>query len=357
MLPIIDLPGPPEDAGEAHGRLIARFFEPAFLQAYLDTLCRINRCERTDLALQAARWLSNLPEPYQIEIAGMAAGAQTSVDAVAQLLYADIARPTKGRALDPATPDAPLCSGVVCTHQRRAWIARNCDWLYATLVRGTAAVVHRVPGRIPVMAVGIAGDIDVDTGLNAAGLWLHLHTLMARDDPPRDRTTISWLFWAREALETCETLDELERFIESTSRDRGVIAVAAESSGHGAVFECTRAAHVRHDLESRWIVATNHPQKPRLSPERIARSRPGSTVARHGAMCSMLEQGPPERMPDDLVDLLADPHVEMRTPTHLRTIYSAIARPDTRELWFAAGRPDGAPAASMGTWTHVRAPF
>jgi len=358
-LPIVDLPGPPEEAGYSHGRLIASFFEPAFLDAYLDSLSRINRCDPPDLVSQADRWLDNLPTHHQVEIDAMGAGAGVTPSLMARFLYADIARPSRGLPVDPARPaQGPMCSGIIARHDHEPWIARNCDWLAATLVRGTAGVVHRLPNRIPVMAVGIAGDIDVDTGLNAEGLWLHLHTLMATDDPPRDRTTISWLFWAREALETCATLDDLERFIEATSRDRGVIAVAAHGpSGQGAVFECTRADHVRHDLDATWIAATNHPLAKRLSPERVARSREGSTVARHGAMCALLEDGPPEHLPDDLIDVLADPRVEMRTPTYLRTIYSAIARPGEGEIWFAAGRPDGTPAASTGDWSRVAAPF
>ena len=54
-------------------------------------------------------------------------------------------------------------------------------------MRGCAAVVHETPHRIPVMAVGIRGDIDIDTGLNAEGQRLHLHTLHAKDDPPAAR--------------------------------------------------------------------------------------------------------------------------------------------------------------------------
>ena len=57
------------------------------------------------------------------------------------------------------------------------------------------------------IGVGIRGDIDIDTGMNAEGLWLHLHTLHARDPLPDDRPVISWLFWAREALETCSTIE------------------------------------------------------------------------------------------------------------------------------------------------------
>ncbi len=205
------------------------------------------------------------------------------------------------------------------------------------------------------------GDIDVDTGGNAAGLWLHLHTLVAVDDPPRDRTTISWLFWAREALETCESLDDLEAFITRTGRDRGVIAVAVDARRQqGAVFECTKGAHTRHDFQGPALFCTNHPQAKPIDAAREAAARPGGTVARFAALRSILRDHPPEVGPDDLIDTLADPAVEMRTPTWLRTIYSVVVQPAARTggtwpaIWMASGDATGRPAASTGAWHRLR---
>jgi len=370
--PVDHVPGPPGDAGRAHGRILAGlgFFDDAFLDAYLARFVVTNRVDRADLFGQAERWLAGLPANFAEEIEGMAAGARVPVRTAAAFLYADIARPTEaaGRTFDAirdAEPEpgahelpspGPLCSAMVCAPDRTPWVARNCDWLYATLLRGTAAVVHAVPNRIPVMAVGIRGDIDVDTGINAERLWLHLHTLLDLGDPPRDRTIISWLFWAREALELCASLDDLERFIERTGRDRGVIAVAADGkTGEAAVFECTKSAHTRHDFDPAAppLVATNHPQSKPIDAERERKARPGSTVGRYCALRAIASAHPPEHGPDDLIDVLADPGVEMRTPEHLRTIYSAVCRPATGEVWFASGGVDGSPAASAGSWRRV----
>lgn len=385
------LPGPPADAGFAHGRRAAHLYERAFHEAYVARLMATNRVERGDLREQAGRWLERLPANFQLEIDGIAAGARVPVLRAAEFLYADIARPTRrpgggaaamttgrARVIEPPTDaltsaeaddepgGGPMCSGVIARLRRggggpSTWAARNCDWLPATLTRGTAAVTHAVPGRIPVTAVGIRGDIDVDTGLNAERLWLHLHTLLAMDDPPRDRTCISWLFWAREALERCASLDELERFIEFTGRDRGVIAVAVDGkTGEGAVFECSRSSHRRFGFDPaapRTLFATNHTQDKAIDDAREAKSRPGSTVARFCALRRTLAEHPPEHGPDDLIELLGEPDVEMRTPPVLRTIYSAVCDPSRDELWFAAGDPAGAPAASTGRWQRVRVPW
>jgi len=369
-LPLHMLPGPPGDAGMKHGREIAHFFDDTFLETYLARLSQINRVQRSDMPVQAQRWLASLPTHFQEEVDGMAVGAGVPALRVAEFLYADISRPTNPatpptspadpvRVSDdeePAAASGPMCTGVMTMIDRELWIARNCDWLFATLVRGTAAVVHASPGRIPVMGVGIRGDIDVDTGINAERLWVHLHTLYATDEPRGDRTCISWLFWAREALETCASLDDLERFITSTQRDRGVIVVAGEGkSGDGAIFECSRAGHERHDFDGGTLIAANHPQRKNPTNDAPRRASGGTTTSRWCGARDRLSERPPTRPPEDLIAVLADDRVEMRTPPNLRTIYSAVVCPRKGDLWFAAGGANGQPAASSGRW--VRAPL
>ncbi len=370
------LPGPPADAGFVHGRALRDLLRPDFVAAYLDRLRPAVGFDPDELPAQTRRWLRRLPVHHQEEIDGMAMGAGVSTDLVATFLYADIARPPAA-PVDPVArriiaggdeddveearrSGGPMCSGVIARlDDGDAWIARNCDWLTPTLMRGTAAVVHEAPNRIPVMAVGIRGDIDLDTGVNAEQLWLHLHTLQTRDDPPPDRTCISWLFWAREALETCATLDELERFIERTGRDRGVFAVAGDGkTNEAAIFECSRSAHRRHDIDpAAPACVTNHSLEKQIDARERGPSRRGGTIGRFRALRSRLGETPPRRGPDDLMALLAAPDVEMRTPRFLRTIYSAVANPSATQVWFAAGRDDGTPAASAGRWSVVTPPW
>ncbi len=378
-LRVYHVPGEPAEAGFAHGRALHDLLTQPLIEAYLRRLGETNRYTREDLSAQCERWLAGLPEHFREEIEGMGDGSGVGTRLVAEFLYADIARPTAGageRRFDPAAdpepapgehdlPDhteigGPMCSGVAARlGDGNVWIARNCDWLIPTLTRGTAAVAHETPHRIPVMAVGIRGDIDVDTGINAERLWLHLHTLPAMDDPPLDRTSISWLFWAREALEVCATIDELEAFIERTARDRGVLAIAGDGkTNEAAVFECGKGEHVRRDVDlSTPAFATNHTLSKEIDAEREAKSRAGSTVGRWCAMRARLRERAPKRGPDDLIDLLADPGVEMRTPRWLRTIYSAVVRPSDASVWFASGDASGRPAASGGRWARVTPPW
>lgn len=364
-LPLYRLEGGPGDAGVAHGRALGEMLSRGFFERYIGLLGEVIGFEREDLGMQAARWLSGLPEQFQEEIAGMGVGSGLGTQGVAEFLFADIARATPTadrvgerveRGIVEGVGDGPMCSAFIGRMEcGSVWIGRNCDWLVPTLTRGTAAVMHATPHKIPVLAVGIRGDIDIDTGLNAEGLWLHLHTLYASDDPPRDRTCISWLFWAREALESCATLDELERFVESTGRDRGVLAIAGDGkSGEAAIFECTRAGHLRHGMDPNVIACVTNHSPGRSEVERLGSVyRSGGSLARQRAMRWVISEGRVRRGPDDVMALLGAEEVEMRSARWLRTIYSAVVRLDDSALWFASGSEDGTPAASGGRWQRV----
>jgi hypothetical protein len=384
---VVRLPPSIDGAGYAYGRACAHLFEPATLLPYLMDLGTLNRTDLRTMSRNADRWAQRLPQHFQAQIDAMAAGAGVAPGAVRAFLYADIAAPADqsgGAVRGDIARDGPMCSGLVIDEPaphsphsphspRGTWVGRNCDWYEATLRRGTAAVFHRVPHRIPCVAVGLMGDIDADTGLNAEGLWLHMHTLLARDEPRAGVSCISWLFWMREALETCATLADVERFIASTDRDRGVLLFAVDGrTRERAVFECSRSGYTRVDpwdvLGRRVLIATNHPaaKHPRRGGEHLGEAplAPTSatpprvhvrngTISRYCRLVSIIESAHPEHLPHDLAEVLADPHVEMREASgsaSLRTIYSAVAEPARREIHFASG---ACPAASRGTWRRI----
>lgn len=350
------LAGRPGDQGLALGRLVAPLLLPGPRREYLDAVARHTGVAQGVSRAQAETWLAGLPSAVQEEIDGMARGAAAAggipgsalreLD-VAEWLYADI-----------AGGGGAACSAITLETDRRAWVARNCDWLPAQLLRGHAVTLHDHrgdSGRIPILAMGIAGDIDVDTGVNAAGLWLHVHTMHATDAPTPGRARLSWLFWAREALETCETIDEVDALLARVQRDRGMILVVVEgATQRRAVFECARTTHERHDSGPGFQCATNHPAgKHPSDPARLARSRPNGTIGRRASLEALAASTHVWSPPHDLFEILAHPRVEMREPAPLRTIYAAVCCPSTREAWFCTGR---APAASAGVWARIRWP-
>jgi len=361
----VRLPAHLEEAGFAYGRACTDLLRGERLDRYLRSMLDLKRTDPISLAAHACAWARRLPDHFQRQMHAMAHGAAVPPSTLEQFLYADIAVPAGTPVAADSTlvsADGPMCSGVV-VHEPDPWVARNCDWYQATLQRGTAAVFHAVPHRIPCVAVGLMGDIDADTGMNAEGLWLHMHTLQATDEPRAGVSCISWLFWMREALETCATLDDVERFIARTDRDRGVLLFAVDGRrGESAIFECSRSTYrvVRPgSVAGRpTLVATNHAHARHPSPaEAIERgNRPGGngTISRWCRLHTALARGHAGSQPDQLMRLLANEGVEMRPgrgSEALRTIYSAVAAPAQGRLWFASG---ACPAASAGTWRPVR---
>ena len=392
-VPVLRLSGTPGDGGVTLGRFAQELFrhDGPVRGAYLNDLHQATGVAPEVVRRQASLWLAALPVWAQEQIDGLAIGSGAQVGQVAEFLYADIATSLGGAnsievpggadaragltltdhgADGPAASfaDGAMCTGVIAPVEGRPWVARNCDWLLATLRRGTAAVVHEVPGRIPVLSLGILGDIDVDTGVNAERLWLHLHTLPSLDRPRPGRARFSWLFWAREALETCATIDEVEAFIERTDRDRGVLVLVVEGkTGKSALFECGRSSYERvepggepHGIAG-TIIATNHPQRRHPSAEVLAGrgpARSGSTIQRYERARSVLAEGGPGSAPHDLMELLSDPEIEMHSPRHLRTIYSVVCGPGQREIYFAPGCfHTGRAAPSVGRWTRIAWPW
>lgn len=393
------------DAGYAYGKQCTHLFEPARLDSFLSSMMQLNRTEPIGLARNSDRWCATLPVHYQEQIDAMASGAGVDVSLVKKFLYADIAASTrphsennKGDKNQTTTAESitdthrqdqlsviaadeygldqhnnqfqehnslinqrgPMCSGLMIEQAGEPWVARNCDWYLATLSRGTAAIHHAIPGRIPCTAVGLMGDIDADTGMNSAGLWLHMHTLLVHDEPRAGSSCISWLFWMREALETCETIADVERFIASTSRDRGVLLFAAQGPmRERAIFECSRSGYTRVDP---WdvgtqsvLLATNHckHKHPVRESSRCNTTTFNGTISRYDRLIELVQHAFPEDCPDDLAEILADSRIEMRDGTgseYLRTIYSAVAAPGKHTIWFASG---DAPAASLGVWRKI----
>lgn len=385
---VCELAGDHASAGYRYGRMCREILSEARREAFITAMLPITRTSREHVEACASVWAGQLPVHYQEQMEAMARGAGVRAKDVHAWLYADIAAPLgqQPRVMDsavrgwaPISDGGPMCSGVVVPGadgqhgSSRTWAARNCDWHEPTLMRGTAAVLHAVPGRIACMTVGLMGDIDADTGLNAEGLWLHMHTLAASDEPRAGYSCISWLFWMREALEQCSTLRDVEAFIQRTDRDRGVMLFACDGkSREGAIFECSRSGYTRVDP---WIMqtqvgersvcfATNHcqhkhpkdvdeygqPMPPRVSPS-------NGTISRYNRLRQVLTDAWPEDEPHDLMEILADERIEMRTTSpgsSLRTIYSAVASPGNavREpvVFFASG---ACPAASGGTWREI----
>jgi hypothetical protein len=320
----------------------------ALREPYVRHMSALVGVDRDALDRQAERWLASMRAHIQEEVDAMAVGSGHPTQDLATFLYADIAK------------RAPLCTGVVAPGAADLWVARNCDWWRATLMRGTSCVIHEIEGRIPCLGVGINADIDIDTGANAEQLWIHVHSLTATDKPTPGAESISWLFWAREALETCASLADVEAMLDRVERDRGMILFVIDGkSGEAALYECHHRAWLRVDPRHGRLSATNHCQHKHPPAEKIVGRRPASTTARLARARALLAHAGEEiAPPGGLMRLLADPGVEMRTAEHLTTIYSSVCCPASGELWFASGQSEAdSPAASRARWRRIAWPW
>lgn len=255
---------------------------------------------------------------------------------------------------DSASGTTMLCSGIALTHRDGAWVGRNADWLAAILSRGTCAYIHGIRGRIPCMGLGVVGDFDIDTGVNAERLWVHVHTLLANDEPSGRKPVIDWLFFAREALETCTDIDHVETLLNYYERNRGMILhVTDGKTNKSAIFECTRTTHERTDRDEQTLLGTNHLLGKHPPAAREAKSSTGSTVARLRCLRAAMQQGDDAHPRERIARALGDPGVELSRTPRLQTIYSAICRPGAGDVWFAAGPR----AASRQPWRRVPWPW
>jgi len=288
------------------------------------------------LSRGALPWLRGLPERFQEELEGLAAGAGLALQRVAEWSYVEC-------CVDDG------CSGFAGMLAGHAWVARNND-MFVPGIWGHATV-RAIDGRIPTLCFGMEGDVFTATGVNERRLWLHHQALPASDEPDPGKPHVpSWVLLT-EMLETCSTIPEVAARLDAVGRDDGMMLFAVDGkSDEIAVLECGRGAWTRRPAAG-WLVGTNHRWGTGGSD---APGGSGSRCRRMEALAAGLSDGSAEpRLPDDLVALLADEGVERRGAA-FATVYANVACPATGEVWFTFG---DVPAASRGAWARVPWPW
>ena len=294
------------------------------------------------LRIETLPWVRNLPQRFQEELEGLAAGANTDLQTVAEWLYVEM---SIGNA----------CSGFVYEYEGDLWIGRNNDSFVPDM--WGFVMIREVENRIPTMGFSLEGSPAMPTGVNRERLWLHVNALGAGDSLTGIKPHgPSWLLLT-DALELCSSIDDVEHYLNSVERDDGSLLFAVDGKTNEAVvFECERTTHQRRNLSEQRIVGTNHRC---LVPESNSNSthehRPNSQdrFDRVDQMLGTLFDSRSLELPNDLIQVLADDGVERRG-TDFATVYSNVACPARREVWYTYG---GYPAASSGDWDRVEWPW
>ena len=291
---------------------------------------------------QALPWLQTLPARFQDEFHGLADGSGVPRQRIAEWAYLE-AHLSQG------------CSSFFCHIEDRIWVAHNNDtfvphmWGYVT--------IRNIAKRIPTMCFGLEGDIWATAGINKSQLWLHIDHLPVSDTPQKSKLCLPTYGFLVEALETCETIQEVEALLKKIDRTDGMLLFVADGKTNtSTVFECTCTTATQCPFDSEWMVRTNHAcVAPNITKQ--SHNRPLNSWSRFQRLEFLLNQhttSPNKNLTtQDLIQFLADDEVERRGES-FATAYSTLTCPSTKEIWYTFG---GHPSASSGNWKSVFWPW
>lgn len=327
--------GTPREIGFATGRHIGKRLEENIDYYIRNRLLFPGALDRVRIQSEAIPRLRTLPVRFQEEIEGLAEGAGLPLQRVAE-----------SYAVEDSGQDG--CSGFVSIIDGHAWVGRNVDYC-GPEVWGFVAIKH-VKDRIPTINFGMEADAFTMTGINREQLWLHYQGLPVPDIPRHDRPHFPAYVVLTEALETCATIGEVEKLLDTMDRDEGMILFAVDGKNDEAVlFECSCRQYIRRNPVEGRLVGANHSSntEPSQITERSARrvNRLSELVGRNGW------EG--VHTPDDLIAALADDRIEERGELYL-TVEAEVACPGQKKLWSTLG---GYPAASRGNWAPIDWPW
>jgi Acyl-coenzyme A:6-aminopenicillanic acid acyl-transferase len=294
----------------------------------------------------ALTWLRSLPHRFQEEFEGQAEGANIPVQLLAEFDYIEEC-------------DLIQCSGAIYPFENTIWVARNNDsyvpelWGYVT--------IREVEGRIPTINFGMEGDIFTPTGINKEKLWLHYNFLSAWDQPALNKPHVPAYVFLTEALELCRDISDVEKLLNETDRDGGMLLFAVDGKKNEfALFECLCTKYYKREPAHSWIVGTNHFCACEDLTLRDADKEPLGTISRFTRMENLIQELSTSQissnLPAGLIRILADDQIERqeRQGKQLVTVYSNVACPSTGEIWYTFG---GYPAASKGNWQRLEWPW
>lgn len=329
----------PYSAGVRLGESLGHSFG-AYLEDYLATrTLAAKNCVKLS-ETHAVAWISSLPEHIYNRFRGLSEGSGIPFKRIAHWGYQEMVL-SQG------------CSSTICRSKGKVWIGHNNDtfvpelWGYITILE--------IKGRIPTMYFGLAGDIWATAGINKAKLWLHIDHLNTTDKPDSRKAVLPTYGFIVEALETCETIDDVQGLLNKIDRTEGMILIAADGkTDEAALFECSCSRWRLSKVKTDWAVRTNHAMIGRESKKKG--KQPRDTWNRYNRLAQLLENSyntGRSPTPSDLKAYLADDEVERRD-NEFATAYSVVVCPAISRTEFTLG---GQPAASCGNWSHIAWPW
>lgn len=322
------------EIGWKHGQAIRDVF-PAQIQMYLDEgMFKYGTRDKNKVIASANSFINSLPEHFQEELYAFAEGAGVPLEQVA-LWHCEY---------------LGMCSTLVSFPNSIAWTGHNVDYATFNSYQWSCTMVMERKGRIPILNLALCGDLHSYQGVNKSQLWIHSNWLPADDQPAANKRTIPWLFFLREALETCETIAEVESLLSSCNRDTGVALTVIDGKTNNAViFECSHSNYNVLYPNNNMLLITNRVSETMKDTSDQINS---TSWKRYKRMQELTASKYPVNI-DDFINILSDAEVEQRG-IYEGTFQSVIAAPALKEIWLAC---DAYPAASQGTYQKVPWPW
>lgn len=304
----------------------------SFIDQFLKAVDKAYKLDYKTLEKEAVSRLTKLPEEYRLEVESLAYGSSVKLEKIAQWLY-------YGRYVSGG------CSSFIVCMDGEVWVGRNFDYAGPCMWRNINVIEKE--GRIPVVIFGQEGSLFSSTGFNFRKLWLHYNHLPAWDMPGPDEKAIPPFVFLRMALENCSTVNDVEKFLQATVRDGGMVLFAVDGKTNAyAVYECTCRSYVKRQSALPYIAAGNH-----YSVSTVPagfRNDPGS-ARRQRRMEELLASLKKEDPVRELSAILSDREVEQNLGVS-GTVYANLACPSKDVYYYAC---NGFPAASGAAFEEV----
>jgi predicted choloylglycine hydrolase len=282
---------------------------------------------------QAGRIKDRIPQRYQEELRGIAAGAGLREREV--WLFASFPEIFLG------------CTSILTRVDGEVILARNLDFL--PFLGKYPVVVHYHPiGKTAFTSIGVTGYGGVLTGFNTSGIGLSLNTIVMEEKTPSKEVLMG--YQNRHLLETSGSLSEADELLRDFSSEVGwAVSIASSADQNGAVYEIASSGIRKHDLDDRDFLVVNNS----FLDEDLRHRHMGVLTAasfrnqgRHEALKAQLQENPVSHR-DDLMDLLASVQFYAYddiglgwghyTVNNEQTIQSILMDTHYNEFWLAVG--------------------
>ena len=275
---------------------------------------------------KAKQFWENIPAHYQLEIAGIAQGADVSINDILLINVFDDISNVLG------------CSSIVIPKGEKSEYlihARNLDYNLPQLAGKNIVYIHQNESEeFQFLTVGFPGYVGALTGINSAGVSLTNHTSATFDVNLGEPTGFTY----RRILEEANLISEVKEILEGTQKTQGNnLMVGSFNENKVSVFELTASYSEERYLMKSCLTTTNHFQSEVM--QNRFKQFLGASKLRNEAMQNFCEKNKFITI-EDVINLMSnyDPNLSgWQTLANHGTIQAVVMIPGLRQIYVANG--------------------